>query len=114
MVRIFRVVRVFRIFRLGKRLKSEVLSRLLTLVFTLLAIIVTAAGIFFELETKFSVSTCVWVCVRSLPQGRRQGSELVGLHSLASWRAHVHSARALGLLTCCRTCLPMCRTSIPT
>jgi len=56
MVRILRVVRVFRIFRLGKRLKSEVLSRLLTLIFTLLAIIVTAAGVFYEIETRFSVS----------------------------------------------------------
>lgn len=55
MVRIFRVVRVFRIFRLGKRLKSEVLSRLLTLVFTLVAVIVTAAGVFYEIETRFGV-----------------------------------------------------------
>jgi hypothetical protein len=56
MVRIFRVVRVFRIFRLGKRLKNEVLSRLLTLVFTLVAVIVTAAGVFYEIETRFGVS----------------------------------------------------------
>jgi hypothetical protein len=55
MVRIFRVVRVFRIFRLGKRLKNEVLSRLLTLVFTLVAVIVTAAGVFYEIETRFGV-----------------------------------------------------------
>jgi hypothetical protein len=59
MVRIFRVVRVFRIFRLGKRLKSEVLSCLLTLVFTLVAIIVTGAGIFYEIETRFGVGLCV-------------------------------------------------------
>jgi hypothetical protein len=57
MVRIFRVVRVFRVFRLGKRLKDEVLSRLLTLIFTLLAVIVTAAGVFYEIETRFSVSS---------------------------------------------------------
>jgi hypothetical protein len=55
MVRILRVVRVFRIFRLGKRLKNEVLSRLLTLVFTLVAVIVTAAGVFYEIETRFGV-----------------------------------------------------------
>ncbi len=46
---------MFRIFRLGKRLKSEVLSRLLTLVFTLVAVIVTAAGVFYEIETRFGV-----------------------------------------------------------
>jgi hypothetical protein len=57
MVRIFRVVRVFRVFRLGKRLQDEVLSRLLTLIFTLLAVIVTAAGVFYEIETRFSVSS---------------------------------------------------------
>lgn len=56
-MRIFRVVRVFRVFRLGKRLKDEVLSRLLTLIFTLLAVIVTAAGVFYEIETRFSVSS---------------------------------------------------------
>lgn len=55
MVRILRVVQVFRIFRLGKRLKNEVLSRLLTLVFTLVAVIVTAAGVFYEIETRFGV-----------------------------------------------------------
>jgi hypothetical protein len=41
--------------RLGKRLKSEVQSRLLTLLFTLLAIIVIGAGVFFEIETRYGV-----------------------------------------------------------
>lgn len=48
MVRILRVLRVFRIFRLGKRLQNEIQMRLLTLIFTLLAIIVTSAGLFYE------------------------------------------------------------------
>ncbi|WIA30873.1 hypothetical protein OEZ86_000928 [Tetradesmus obliquus] len=53
MVRILRVLRVFRIFRLGKRLQNEIQMRLLTLIFTLLAIIVTSAGLFYEIETRF-------------------------------------------------------------
>lgn len=63
MVRILRVIRVFKVFRLGKRLKSEVQSRLLTLLFTLLAVIVIGAGMFYEIETRFGVSrehTATW------------------------------------------------------
>lgn len=61
MVRIFRVVRVFRVFRLGKRLKDEVLSCVLTVTFTLLAVIVTGAGVFYEIETNFSVRMRDWI-----------------------------------------------------
>jgi hypothetical protein len=56
LIRFLRVLRVFRIFRLGKRIKSEVNNRLLTLVVTLLSIIVTAGGLFYEIETKWGVS----------------------------------------------------------
>ena len=62
LVRFLRVLRVFRIFRLGKRIKSEVNNRLLTLIITLLSIIVTAAGLFYEIETKWGVSTSLSVC----------------------------------------------------
>lgn len=55
MIRILRVLRVFRVFRLGRRLRSEVQARLLTLIFTLLAIIVTSAGLFYEIETRYGV-----------------------------------------------------------
>ncbi|KAI8466030.1 MAG: hypothetical protein J3K34DRAFT_524876 [Monoraphidium minutum] len=54
MLRLLRILRVFRIFRLGKRIKSEIHSRLLTLAFTLLAILVAAAGFFYEVETNYS------------------------------------------------------------
>jgi uncharacterized membrane protein len=50
MVRILRMLRVFRIFRLGKRLQNEIQMRVLTLIFTLLAIIVTSAGLFYEVS----------------------------------------------------------------
>jgi hypothetical protein len=73
MVRIFRVVRVFRVFRLGKRLKDEVLSCVLTVTFTLLAIIVTGAGVFYEIETNFSVcvvGACAGPALRSVASCR--------------------------------------------
>jgi len=60
MVRVLRVLRVFRIFRLGRRLHSEVQARLLMLACTLAAIIVTAASLFYEIETRFGVSTAVF------------------------------------------------------
>lgn len=40
--------------RLGKRIKSEINSRMLTVVFTLLAILVAGAGFFYEVETAYS------------------------------------------------------------
>jgi hypothetical protein len=55
MVRVLRVLRVFRIFRVGRRLHSEVQARLLMLACTLAAIIVTAAALFYEIETRFGV-----------------------------------------------------------
>lgn len=55
LIRILRVLRVFRVFRLGRRLRSEVQARMLTLIFTLLAIIVTSAGLFYEIETRYGV-----------------------------------------------------------
>jgi uncharacterized membrane protein len=59
MVRILRVLRVFRIFRLGKRLQNEIQMRLLTLIFTLLAIIVTSAGLFYEVSRRHTAGACV-------------------------------------------------------
>ncbi|KAF6255850.1 hypothetical protein COO60DRAFT_1532571 [Scenedesmus sp. NREL 46B-D3] len=53
MVRVLRVLRVFRIFRVVRRLHNEVQARLLLLACTLAAIIVTAAALFYEIETRF-------------------------------------------------------------
>lgn len=63
-VRFVRVLRVYRIFRLGKRISNEVHNRLLVLIFTLFAIIITGAGLFFELETGYGVRgvTCRAPC----------------------------------------------------
>lgn len=55
MVRILRVLRVFRVFRLGRRLHNELQTRVLMLAFTLLAIIIVLAGLFYEIETRFGV-----------------------------------------------------------
>jgi hypothetical protein len=59
LVRVLRVLRVFRIFRLGRRMHSEVQARLLMLACTLAAIIVTAAALFYEIETRFGVRRTV-------------------------------------------------------
>jgi hypothetical protein len=56
MVRVLRVLRVFRILRVGRRLHSQVQGRLLMLVAcTLVAIVVKAAALSYEIETRFGV-----------------------------------------------------------
>lgn len=82
MVRILRVLRVFRVFRLGKRLRNEVQMRLLTLIFTLLAIIITSAGLFYEIETRFGnrypdltiEQSIYWSVVTTTTIGEQTGS----------------------------------------
>lgn len=109
MVRIFRVVRVFRVFRLGKRLKDEVLSCVLTVTFTLLAVIVTGAGVFYEIETNFSVRMRGWILHAGPPWCR--------LLTLQTYLACGPAARGAGgcvqlfliVLCCCH-----CRTGTQT
>lgn len=57
LVRFLRMLRIFCLFQLGRRVTSEINSRLMTLVCTLLSLIMISASLFLEIETSYGVST---------------------------------------------------------
>lgn len=54
-LRVFRILRVLRLMRLGQQLGTEIQQRLFALAFTILSTTLVAAGIFYEVEGRFSV-----------------------------------------------------------